>query len=268
MLPLTHGRRRTAELVTESVSARHVDVRVQTRGAVPRATVDAVTRQLRWAVPRLPERVLHTRVKLTTFTDPGVTWPAVGQLNLHLPDRMLRAQVAAATPAELAVLLPARLHTRFKDLTPRAGGRPRHWSAQLNHLTDTVPGPGERMVLRRKKCWLDRLTAAEAIAVMEDRDYDVHLFVERSTGRDAVVYRAGDAYRLAFDEPPLRPPDVADAPVTISRRYPPTLTVAGAKSHIEAFGLPFLYFIEASGGRGAVLYHRYDGHFGLITAIA
>jgi hypothetical protein len=29
--------------------------------------------------------------------------------------------------------------------------------------------------------------------------------------------------------------------------------------------LPFLFFIDAAPGRVSVLYHRYDGHYGLIT---
>jgi hypothetical protein len=29
--------------------------------------------------------------------------------------------------------------------------------------------------------------------------------------------------------------------------------------------LPFLFFVDAERGRGAVLYHRYDGHYGLIA---
>ena len=28
---------------------------------------------------------------------------------------------------------------------------------------------------------------------------------------------------------------------------------------------PFLFFLDPEQGRGALLYHRYDGHYGLIT---
>ena len=31
-------------------------------------------------------------------------------------------------------------------------------------------------------------------------------------------------------------------------------------------GLPFLFYLDGDHGRGAVLYHRYDGHYGLIAA--
>jgi hypothetical protein len=30
-------------------------------------------------------------------------------------------------------------------------------------------------------------------------------------------------------------------------------------------GLPFLFFVDAAQGRASVLYHRYDGHYGVIT---
>jgi len=29
---------------------------------------------------------------------------------------------------------------------------------------------------------------------------------------------------------------------------------------------PFLFFVDAANQRGSLLYHRYDGHYGLITA--
>jgi Sigma 54 modulation/S30EA ribosomal protein C terminus len=37
---------------------------------------------------------------------------------------------------------------------------------------------------------------------------------------------------------------------------------------LEASGQPFLFFVDAETGRGNVLYHRYDGHYGLIVPSA
>ena len=34
---------------------------------------------------------------------------------------------------------------------------------------------------------------------------------------------------------------------------------------VVKLGFPFLFFIDAAPGRASVLYHRYDGHYGLIT---
>ncbi|MFI8458033.1 sigma 54 modulation/S30EA ribosomal C-terminal domain-containing protein [Kitasatospora sp. NPDC085464] len=45
----------------------------------------------------------------------------------------------------------------------------------------------------------------------------------------------------------------------------PELTVAEAVSRLDLTGLPFVFFTDTATGRGNVLYHRYDGHYGLIT---
>jgi Sigma 54 modulation/S30EA ribosomal protein C terminus len=43
------------------------------------------------------------------------------------------------------------------------------------------------------------------------------------------------------------------------------LTIPEARQRLEVAGLPFVFFADASTDRGSVLYHRYDGHYGLIT---
>jgi hypothetical protein len=40
--------------------------------------------------------------------------------------------------------------------------------------------------------------------------------------------------------------------------------MAGAIARLEAAGQPFLFFVNAETGRGNLIYHRYDGHYGLI----
>ena len=54
-------------------------------------------------------------------------------------------------------------------------------------------------------------------------------------------------------------------PLTISPQPIPCLTVEQATDRLGLLGLPFLFFIDAAQGRASVLYHRYDGHYGLIT---
>ncbi|MBT2381356.1 sigma 54 modulation/S30EA ribosomal C-terminal domain-containing protein [Streptomyces sp. ISL-111] len=39
----------------------------------------------------------------------------------------------------------------------------------------------------------------------------------------------------------------------------------GAAQRLRLTGLPFVFFHDTGTGRGSVLYHRYDGHYGLIT---
>ena len=53
--------------------------------------------------------------------------------------------------------------------------------------------------------------------------------------------------------------------VTVSQLPAPRLTVREAAGRLEATGLPFTFFVDAGTGRGSVLYHRYDGHYGLLV---
>jgi sigma 54 modulation/S30EA-like ribosomal protein len=43
------------------------------------------------------------------------------------------------------------------------------------------------------------------------------------------------------------------------------LTVGQAVERLDATELPYRFFRDAGTHRGAVLYRRYDGHYGLIT---
>ncbi len=52
---------------------------------------------------------------------------------------------------------------------------------------------------------------------------------------------------------------------TLSTQPAPCITVEQAIERMELRGLPFLIFIDAAQGRAVVLYHRYDGHYGLIS---
>jgi Sigma 54 modulation/S30EA ribosomal protein C terminus len=52
--------------------------------------------------------------------------------------------------------------------------------------------------------------------------------------------------------------------ITISENPALRLLVNEAATRLEAEGQPFLFFVNAETGRGNVIYHRYDGHYGLI----
>jgi hypothetical protein len=44
----------------------------------------------------------------------------------------------------------------------------------------------------------------------------------------------------------------------------PLLDTAEAIDRLRLSGQPFLFYLDGNHGRGCVLYHRYDGHYGLI----
>ncbi|MCV7231303.1 sigma 54 modulation/S30EA ribosomal C-terminal domain-containing protein [Mycobacterium branderi] len=101
---------------------------------------------------------------------------------------------------------------------------------------------------------------------MELLDYDFHLFTEKGTRQASVVYRAGPTgYRVAQLKPSVEELAPFELPVTLSPQPAPRLTLQRAKEELCLLGLPFLFFIDVAEGRAGVLYHRYDGHYGLIS---
>jgi hypothetical protein len=52
--------------------------------------------------------------------------------------------------------------------------------------------------------------------------------------------------------------------ITVSKILAPRLSVAGATARLEAAGQPFVFFVNSHTSRGSLIYHRYDGHYGLV----
>ena len=101
---------------------------------------------------------------------------------------------------------------------------------------------------------------------MEFLDSDFHLFTEKGTGQASVLYRTESAgYRMAQVMP--LPEELAphELPVSVSPQPAPRLAIGRAKQRLSLLRLPFLFFVDVNQGRAGVLYHRYDGHYGLIS---
>ncbi|MDV6014636.1 HPF/RaiA family ribosome-associated protein [Haloechinothrix sp. LS1_15] len=260
-------------------NARHtvVDVQVDGRAQLPgadRYARDKVTRLLRLA----PEPVLFARVRLSEHRNPAVSRPVTAQANLDVNGRLVRAQVAGATAWEAIDRLDDRLRQRLKRIAQhwqsRRGQRPstaphewRHGS-EPSHRPRYFPRPEhERRIIRRKAFTIHRSTLDEAATDLDLMDYDFWLFTETGTGKDSVLYHAGaTGYRIAQTDPStsdeLAPHHV---PVTISPHPAPELAPSDATTRLTLTALPFVFFLNTERGRGSVLYHRYDGHYGLIT---
>lgn len=223
--------------------------------------------------------VLLTRVKLTRLADPAVGRRAIVQANVDLNGRLLRAQVARPSMREAA----DEVHDRLRDRIQRAAGR---WDAKRRHAPSRrptpqrrsakaaitrlhdLPGGQDRQVVRHKTFTLRRQTVDEAAYEMEMLDYAFHLFVEWGTGVDSVLVRTGPArrgYRLVQLDPSPREVLRGLVPVTVSSSHAPTLSLHAATRQLEELGWQFLFFRDAIGARGCVLYRRYDGRLGWIS---
>lgn len=257
--------------------AQVIDVDVTTHGEHPGA-VDYARSKIGELGRYTGRPVLHARVKLARHHDPAVQRPVVAQANLSIDGRLIRAQVQAETAREAVDLLAARLRrglertaehweARRGQLTVARAGEWRH-DSEPTRRPDYFPRPvDERRVIRRKSFTMAPCTIDEAAREMDLLDYDFHLFTEKRSGTSAVLYRDGaTAYRLALVAPALADQLSPYAlPVTISWQPLPCLTHEGAANRLGMLGLAFLFYIDAAQGRASVLYHRYDGHYGLIT---
>jgi ribosome-associated translation inhibitor RaiA len=253
------------------------DVDVTIHGELPGAAEyarDKIGRLGRFA----HRTVRDARVKLTRHPDPAVERPVVAQANLDLDGRLVRAQVAGVTAGEAIDRLEARLRRRLQRAA-KAGETqrdklPASIPHEWRHQSEPTHRPGylllpegERRLVRRKSFTLATCTVDEAALEMDLLDYEFHLFTEKGTGIASVLYRAGPTgYRLA-QVIPVQPEQLTpfELPVTLSPHKIPCITVEQGIERLGLLGLPFLFFIDAAQGRANVLYHRYDGHYGLIT---
>ncbi|MBF6175617.1 sigma 54 modulation/S30EA ribosomal C-terminal domain-containing protein [Nocardia blacklockiae] len=245
------------------------DPRVSTGRHVSAAAADyareKVTRTLRSA--RGP--VLSARVRLTRYRDPALERPVVAQANANVGGRDVRVQVTAPGDREATDLLTARLHTRLGRLRQHRRAPWAEWPDLIPHERRAAALPYfprsevEREVVRYKTFPLGAATYDQAVFDMEMMDYGFRLFVE--SGTDSVLYRTGAGYRLAQVTP--RGEGAADGPVCPARSpaAAPVLDVEGAIVRLELTGWPFVFFRDRASRRGCVLYHRYDGHYGLIV---
>jgi ribosome-associated translation inhibitor RaiA len=250
-------------------------VRVETHGKVPDSSPELAAAKVGSLLRIAAEPVLGARVMLAVAADPAVARPAVAQVTVDMNGRIIRAQAAEqamrAAIEQMAARLRVRLNRAARNWAARRGtlptGEPGEWRHQSipAHHPAYFPRPSEdRAVVRRASYAARAETPDEAAAELDLLDYDFHLFTERSTGQDSVIYRITGGYRLAMAHP--RPVRLGPVParITVSTRPAPRLPVEEATERLEAMGQPFLFFADTRTGRGSLIYHRYDGHYGLV----
>jgi ribosome-associated translation inhibitor RaiA len=256
-------------------AAGTAQVRVETHGRVADGSAELAEARVSSLLRAASEPVLSARVTLAVAADPAVARPAVAQATLDLNGRVVRAQAAEQTMRaaieQMADRLRVRLGRAARNWAARRGAipaaEPGEWRHQAipAHRPPYFPRPaGQRAVISHASYAARPETPGEAIAELDLLDYDLHLFTERSTGQDSVIYRALGGYRLAMAHP--KPGRLGPLPgtVTVSTLPAPRLSVREAAGRLDATGQPFTFFTDADTGRGCVIYHRYDGHYGLL----
>jgi ribosomal subunit interface protein len=221
------------------------------------------------------EPVLSAHAVLTLASDPARQRPAIAEATLDVNGTFVRAQVAAEQMPEAVDLLADRLRGRLVQKQERVRSRHRWIGSAAEHewrhgdlptqRPEHFPRPAEdRQVVRRKTFALEPMTPDEAAFDMELLGHDFLLFTDLSTGSDAVVFRTDDGYAVRGD---VATAERASTATQIRFEGPaPTLTEADALQRLDVGNEPFVFYLDASSGRGRILYLRYDGHCGLIMA--
>lgn len=242
------------------------DVLVETRGPVRQGAVEHARQAVADLTRLAHEPVLFARVKLTAPPSPDPKRPYTAQANLDVNGRLIRAQAAELSMYQALDELEDRLRTRLRRTARHWGElRGRH-SPRREVPLPILPRPEhEPGIVRRKTLGDYRVTPDEAAFDMERLDFDFYLFTEAGSGQDSVLYRDGDGYRLAQVEPRPEALGEVELPLHIDPGPAPRLTTAAAVDRLEASGRPFEFFADPETGRGRLIYHRYDGEYGLIT---
>jgi ribosome-associated translation inhibitor RaiA len=258
------------------------EIQVEAQGGIPPGTAEKAREKVGALLRRVRQPVLFARIRLTHAHNPATARPFMIQVNIDVDGRPTRAHVAAERADEAVDLVCDRLDRQLARLrdrwtarhggTPRAGAHEWRHGAEPAHRPDFFPRPVEgREVIRHKSFALACETPDEAAFEMDLMDYDFHLFTDLGTGEDSVVYRpdrmgaGGSRYRMARVRSRSAPSEPSAVSMTVSPVAAPHLDVHAAQRRLEASGQPFVFFMESGTGRGNVLYHRYDGHYGLIT---
>ncbi len=230
-------------------------VELTVRGEVPEDATAYAVRKVESVLEATRARALYAHVVVVVSQNPAQDQPVRVEVGLDVDGVPVRAVVSGHDAFEAADLMKDRLRRRLVRLRDRERTRHRWTGEAAEHEwrhgdqprrpEPHFPRPvEERTVVRRKTFALVPLPAEEAAYEMDVLDHDFYLYTDRETGRDAVIVRNA--------EPPLE--------------VPPTLSEAAARERLDAGGEPFVFYLDPDSGRGRVMYWRYDGHYGLISA--
>jgi ribosome-associated translation inhibitor RaiA len=251
-----------------------LEVQVSTAGQIPSFAGSYASRKVSSLSRLISRPVLSARVRLTQSDNPSLARPAIAQATLDINGRLVRAHVASATMREAIDALEDRLRDQLERLLPdrRDSGEaapnrgPAKRRSPRRHPDIARRPVTEREIVRHKTVAAAEMTADEAAYDLELLDYDFYVFRHLTSGQDAVLYRASPLdYRLATVHPAPPSTDGGSPHLTCSTVPAPRLTTAEAVDRLDHTGLPFVFYADDATGRGTVLYHRYDGHYGLIS---
>ncbi|MET9885578.1 HPF/RaiA family ribosome-associated protein [Streptomyces sp. NPDC006430] len=256
-----------------------IEVLVSNRGPVPEGASEYAQEKVLAAIAHLGAPVLAVRAQLTQAANPSASRPATAQAMVDVNGRPVRAHAAADTMFEAVDLLQDRLAARLARTRQhggqdhRIGGGGAGGAEASRASRSDAPRPDryqppieERRIVRHKSFSLGRQTPEDAVIDLESMNYDFWLFTDMTSGADSIVYRDArtGGHRVASADGD-NPTYEAGPLLSVSPARAPECSIDEAVGRMRITGLAFVFFVDSATGRGCVLYHRYDGHYGLIT---
>jgi ribosome-associated translation inhibitor RaiA len=249
-----------------------VEPTIVVRGAVPDRMVAYARDKLLGVVAHAPAPVLHAELRLDQHADAARERPHHIAMTIDLDGRPVRAHRSAETMSEAVDRAAERLRRRLERIAELPQSEQlRHRDESWHHgdRREQRPSryprpPEERELVRRKTFALRPESLAEALFDLEALDHDFFLFVHDETGAEAVVYRADGGYGVCQRVPTPAAVDELGIPVELGPS-PATTTLEEALAVLDETDASFEFFIDAGSGRAAVVYQRYDGHYGMIV---
>lgn len=251
-----------------------VSIETVVRGPVPDTEVDYAASKVDHVIRFANHPVLAAKVVLTLAQDPAMERRARAEASLDVNGTQLRAHAIASNMTGAVDLLEQKLRENLVQQQERERTRHRWIGVATEHQwrhgdlptvrKDHFPRPpAEREVVRRKTFALAPMTPDEAAYEMGVLGHDFYLFTDSESGKEAVVYRDGNGGFAIRGEAVPGGESASLVEVTGSA---PTLSENEAITRLELSGEPFVFYLDPEDGRGRLLYMRYDGHYGLITA--
>jgi len=244
------------------------------RGDVPENMVAYAREKLLGAVDQTARWVRGAEARLDAHADPAREGRNHVEMTADLDGDVVRARFSAPTISEAVDGAAARLRRRVQAADDRPEARRlRHRESDSWHHGDALTGrppyfprpEDERTLVRRKTFAMRPESIEEALFDLEVLDHDFFLFVHDETGAEAVVHRVDGGYGLRQRVPTPEAVERAEMPLQVGAA-PATTTVEQAMTVLDESGAPFEFFVDEANGRGAVVYRRYDGHYGLVAA--
>ena len=270
-------------MTTRSAPPTEADVVVTVRGSVAPAEKAHARAKVAHACERVGAPVLYARIELSVHDDPADPTPAAARAEVDLDGHVTRAHAHAATMTEAIDLVVPRLRRRLEQAVHRGpdqrlrrrranghGAAPEPHSWRHGDPTPDRPAyfprpPDEREVVLRHSAVVGACSPDEAADDLDVLGQTFALFVNAETGEDNVIVADGtDTYELLEVAATCSLLETAVA-VVHSPVRPVPLTVDEAREVLDLTEAPFVFHLDPDTQRGRVLYHRADGHYGLVV---